>query len=110
MMELSVLKSWLWDAACAIRGPVDAPKFKGYILLLVLLERLSDVFNDEGEHLTQKLDRQVSDLVEQDHGLARFFIPPQVRWEAIRTRSQTGLGQYLTDAVTLGPVQTGGET
>jgi type I restriction-modification system DNA methylase subunit len=37
----------LWDAACEIRGPLDAPKFKDYILPLVFLKRLSDVFDDE---------------------------------------------------------------
>jgi type I restriction enzyme M protein len=47
MMDLSTLETWLWDAACAIRGPVDAPKFKDYILPLVFLKRLSDVFDDE---------------------------------------------------------------
>mgnify|MGYP000300733698 CR=1 FL=1 len=32
MLDISTLETWLWDAACAIRGPVDAPKFKDYIL------------------------------------------------------------------------------
>ncbi|GIW52492.1 MAG: hypothetical protein KatS3mg081_1847 [Gemmatimonadales bacterium] len=42
-MDLQTLETWLWDAACVIRGPVDAPKFKDYILPLVFLKRLSDV-------------------------------------------------------------------
>ena len=46
-MELSTLENWLWDAACSLRGPVDAPKFKDYILPLIFLKRLSDVFDDE---------------------------------------------------------------
>jgi type I restriction enzyme M protein len=50
-LDLPTLEAWLWDAACAIRGPVDAPKFKDYILPLVFLKRLSDVFEDE---VTQK--------------------------------------------------------
>ncbi len=28
-MDLAALESWLWEAACVIRGPVDAPKFTG---------------------------------------------------------------------------------
>jgi type I restriction enzyme M protein len=47
-LEIGTLERWLWDAACQIRGPVDAPKFKDYILPLVFLKRLSDVFEDEG--------------------------------------------------------------
>lgn len=34
LLDLSALENWLWDAACAIRGPADAPKFKDYILPL----------------------------------------------------------------------------
>ena len=41
-LEISTLESWLWKAACVIRGPVDAPKFKDYILPLIFLKRLTD--------------------------------------------------------------------
>ncbi|MBC7236599.1 MAG: type I restriction-modification system subunit M N-terminal domain-containing protein, partial [Chloroflexi bacterium] len=51
-MDIQTLETWLWEAACAIRGPVDAPKFKDYILPLVFLKRLSDVFEDEVERLS----------------------------------------------------------
>lgn len=46
-LDLPALESWLWEAACVIRGPVDAPKFKDYILPLIFLKRLSDAFEDE---------------------------------------------------------------
>ncbi len=26
------LENWIWDAACAIRGAKDAPKFKDYMI------------------------------------------------------------------------------
>lgn len=39
-LDISALEVWLWDAACAIRGPVDAPKVKDCILPLVFLKRL----------------------------------------------------------------------
>ena len=50
-MDSTYLENWLCDAACEKRGPQDAPKFKDYILPLVFLKRLSDVFDDEVEHL-----------------------------------------------------------
>ncbi len=37
------LESWIWDAACSIRGAKDARKFKGYILPLIFTKRLCDV-------------------------------------------------------------------
>ncbi|MGQ9735394.1 MAG: N-6 DNA methylase [Thermaceae bacterium] len=99
-LTLPTLETWLWDAACAIRGPVDAPKFKDYILPLIFLKRLSDVFEDEMERLGEELgDKEEAEwLVEQDPKMVRFYIPPQARWENIREQRQ-GLGAYLTDAV-----------
>jgi type I restriction enzyme M protein len=99
-LDVSSLESWLWEAACTIRGPLDAPKFKDYILPLVFLKRLSDVFDDEIGHLAQEFGDQktAAKLVDQDHKLVRFFIPPKARWSALVQRT-TGLGEYLTDAV-----------
>ena len=100
MIDIRTLETWLWDAACIIRGPVDAPKFKDYILPLVFLKRLSDVFEDEIRHLGEEFGgrEKAEKLVERDHRLVRFYIPLEARWDAIR-RVTTGLGQYLTDAV-----------
>jgi len=109
MVNLQALETWLWDAACAIRGPVDAPKFKDYILPLVFLKRLSDVFEDELERLGREFgSREVAVQIVEDErdrgtiaagrGSVRFYIPEGARWENVR-RQTTGLGQYLTDAV-----------
>jgi type I restriction enzyme M protein len=99
-LDISTLESWLWEAACKIRGPVDAPKFKDYILPLVFLKRLSDVFDDEVEALGQAYGsvELAARLVEDDHDLVRFYLPPPARWPALATIT-TGLGQALTDAV-----------
>jgi type I restriction enzyme M protein len=99
-LGVSSLESWLWEAACQIRGPLAAPKFKDYILPLVFLKRLSDVFDDEIGHLAQEFDdpKTAAKLVEQDHKLVRFYIPPKARWSAIAEKT-TGLGEHLTDAV-----------
>jgi len=43
-LAISTLETWLWDAACAIRGATDAPKFKDFILPLIFYKRLLDVF------------------------------------------------------------------
>src|SRR2546430_8259150 len=99
-LDVAALESWLWEAACQIRGPLDAPKFKDYILPLIFLKRLSDVFEDEIGHLAQEFGDQktAGKLVDQDHKLVRFFIPPKARWSEIAEKA-TGLGEFLTDAV-----------
>jgi len=45
------MEQMLWDAACSIRGQKDASKFKDFLLPLLFLKRLSDVFDDETWHL-----------------------------------------------------------
>jgi len=31
-LDISTLENWLWEAACSIRGPIEAPKYKDYII------------------------------------------------------------------------------
>jgi len=38
-LDIHILESWLWEAACKIRGEIDAPKYKHYILPLIFLKR-----------------------------------------------------------------------
>lgn len=99
-LDLPALEQWLWDAACVIRGPLDAPKFKDYILPLIFLKRLSDVFDDEVAGLAEEYgdEETARTLVAKDHKLVRFYVPEEVRWQAIRGKT-AGLGEYLTDAV-----------
>jgi type I restriction enzyme M protein len=58
-LDVPALETWLWEAACKIRGPLDAPKFKDYILPLIFLKRLSDVFDDEVAHLSTNFGDQM---------------------------------------------------
>src|ERR671927_1037017 len=50
------MEQMLWSAACSIRGEKDAPKFKDYILPLLFIKRLSDVFDDEVRRLSDQFD------------------------------------------------------
>jgi type I restriction enzyme M protein len=99
-LDITTLRTWLWEAACKIRGPVDAPKFKDYILPLVFLKRLSDVFDDEVARLGDEFGSRATAerLVEDDHDLVRFYLPPAARWSHL-AKLTTGLGEALTDAV-----------
>ena len=79
------MEQMLWDAACSIRGDKDAAKFKDYLLPLLFLKRLSDVFDDEIARLAEKYgDEAVAlETANADHQLVRFFLPPEARWEVI---------------------------
>jgi len=99
-LDMTTLETWLWEAACKIRGPVDAPKFKDYILPLIFLKRLSDVFEDELLKLSEDFGgkENAEQFLIEDHALVRFYIPEKSRWKNIALQT-TNLGEHLTDAV-----------
>ncbi|ARL88230.1 N-6 DNA methylase [Burkholderia pseudomallei] len=109
------MEQMLWDAACSIRGEKDAAKFKDYLLPLLFLKRLSDVFDDEIERLAEEYgDRATAlEIAETDHSLLRFYLPPESRWAVIsgreayewpldergRPTAPKDIGEHLTKAV-----------
>jgi len=110
-LDISMLETWLWDAACAIRGATDAPKFKDFILPLVFFKRLSDVFEDEfAAHVREYGDEELArTIVEEDlaHSLKtgstpiiRFYVPGDYNWRAIRNHGADGrLGEFVTESL-----------
>ncbi|HRU68125.1 MAG TPA: class I SAM-dependent DNA methyltransferase, partial [Bacteroidia bacterium] len=117
------MEAWIWDAACSIRGAADASKFKDYILPLIFVKRLCDVFDDEIDRIAENLSAKASakaevktsaavslpnrtkalQLVERDKSLVRFYMPIRPKdpekestWDVIRTLSDK-IGQQLTD-------------
>ena len=104
------MEQMLWDAACSIRGEKDASKFKDYLLPLLFLKRLSDVFDDELARLEEEYgDRQTAlEIAESDHSLMRFYLPAEARWGVLNGRTAyewpdgeqpKDIGQHLTKAV-----------
>ena len=110
-LDISTLETWLWDAACVIRGATDAPKFKDFILPLIFYKRLSDVFDDE---FTKQIEvfgdedaaREIIEADHEDalksgrHPIVRFYIPQQYNWDVLRNHPADGnLGQFVTEAM-----------
>jgi len=109
------MEQMLWDAACSIRGEKDAARFKDYLLPLLFLKRLSDVFDDEITRLAEEYgDRETAlEIAESDHSLLRFYLPPEARWAVISGRENyewplddkgestrpKDIGEHLTKAV-----------
>ncbi len=97
------LESWIWDAACSIRGAKDAPKFKDYILPLIFTKRLCDVFDDELNRTAKEVGSRAKafKLVKHDKKLVRFYLPLQPAnpadavWSVIRTLADK-IGEQLT--------------
>ncbi len=97
------LESWIWDAACSIRGAKDAPKFKDYILPLIFAKRLCDVFDDEVSRIGKEVGsrERAFQVVAADHKLVRFYLPlvpdnpEHPVWSVIRTISEK-IGEEVT--------------
>jgi type I restriction enzyme M protein len=97
------LESWIWDAACSIRGAKDAPKYKDYILPLIFTKRLCDVFDDELDRIAREVGsrEKAFALVKADTKLVRFYLPlvpedpEQPVWSVIRKLSDK-IGEGVT--------------
>jgi type I restriction enzyme M protein len=98
------LESWIWDAACSIRGAKDAPKYKEFILPLIFAKRLCDVFDDELNRIAKQVKNsraKAFQLVKRDKKLVRFYLPlepsdpDQPVWSVIRRLSDR-IGEQLT--------------
>jgi type I restriction enzyme M protein len=97
------LETWIWDAACSIRGAKDAPKYKDFILPLIFTKRLCDVFDDELDRIAAEVGsrRKAFKVVKADKQLVRFYLPLEPEdpdepvWSVIRTLADH-IGENLT--------------
>ncbi len=102
-IPIKSLESWIWDAACSIRGAKDAPKYKDYILPLIFTKRLCDVFDDELNRIAAEVGsrKKAFQLAKADHKLVRFYLPlvpddpEQPVWSVIRKLSDK-IGEGVT--------------
>lgn len=110
-LDISSLETWLWDAACVIRGAIDESKAKDFILPLVFYKRLSDVFDDEfAGHIKEYGDEETAHaVILADHvdalksgrkSIVRFYIPTQYAWNNLCNHPADGsLGEFVTTAM-----------
>jgi hypothetical protein len=97
------LETWIWDAACSIRGAKDAPNYKEFILPLIFAKRLCDVFDDELNRIAKEVGSRAKafKLVKHDKKLVRFYLPLEPNdpdepvWSVIRTLSNK-IGEQMT--------------
>lgn len=91
----------IWDAACILRGNMDAAEYKQVVLGLIFLKYISDKFDAkykeliaEGDGFEEDRDEYTADSV--------FFVPPEARWTAIAANAHTPeIGKLIDDAMVL---------
>lgn len=89
------LENYLWGAAIALRGLIDAGDYKQYIFPLVFLKRLSDVFDEEHAAAMEIYDNEELADLPENH---RFAIPDGAHWDDIRAVTEN-VGQAIVAAM-----------
>ena len=89
----------IWDAACVLRGNLDASEYKSVVLGLIFLKYISDRFDqkyqdlkNEGEGFEEDRDEYTSEGI--------FFVPENARWKVIASAAHTPeIGTVIDDAM-----------
>ena len=96
MMTQQELERYLWDAATALRGTIDAGDYKQYIFPLMFFKRISDVYDEEFESALAESDGDLeyAAFTENHH----FQIPEGAHWKDVREIT-TNIGLALQNAM-----------
>lgn len=89
----------IWDAACILRGNLDAAEYKQVVLGLIFLKYISDRFEEKYNALVEEGDGFEEDIDEYtSEGI--FFVPPSARWSVIAENAHTlEVGTIIDDAM-----------
>ncbi|MCC4214714.1 type I restriction-modification system subunit M [Leeuwenhoekiella parthenopeia] len=95
-MTQKELEKYLWGAATALRGTIDAGDYKQYIFPLLFYKRICDVYDEEFETALAESDGDLEYAAfEENH---RFQIPKGAHWNTVR-ETTTNVGVALQDAM-----------
>lgn len=89
----------IWDAACVLRGNLDASEYKTVVLGLIFLKYISDRFEEKYQQLIAEGDGFEEDVDEYiSEGI--FFVPENARWNIIASNAHTAeIGTVIDDAM-----------
>lgn len=78
----------IWDAACVLRGNIDASEYKSVVLGLIFLKYISDRFEEKYNQLKEEGDGFEEDIDEYtSEGI--FFVPQGARWSDVAAKAHT---------------------
>jgi len=95
-MTQQELEKYLWGAATALRGTIDAGDYKQYIFPLLFFKRISDVYDEEFAAALAESngDLEYAAFAENHH----FLIPEGAHWNNVREKT-VNIGAALQEAM-----------
>ncbi|MBR4050707.1 MAG: SAM-dependent DNA methyltransferase [Clostridia bacterium] len=89
----------IWDAACVLRGNMDASEYKSVVLGLIFLKYISDRFDEKYQALLAEGDGFEEDVDEYtSEGI--FFVPENARWNVIASNAHIPeIGTIIDEAM-----------
>ena len=92
----SRLYSHLFEACNILRGPIDQDDYKSYVIPILFLKRISDVYDEETAENEQKYGEDIVFYPEDE--LHAFVIPEGCHWRDVRNVSED-VGKAIVDAM-----------
>lgn len=95
-MTQQQLEKYLWGAATALRGTIDAGDYKQYIFPLLFFKRICDVYDEEFEKalIDSEGDLEYAAFAEHHH----FLVPEQAHWKKVR-ETTVNIGMAIQEAM-----------
>ena len=95
-MTQQQLEKYLWGAATALRGTIDAGDYKQYIFPLLFFKRICDVYEEEFQKALEESDGDLeyASFAEHHH----FIVPADAQWNKVR-ETTTNVGVAIQNAM-----------
>lgn len=95
-MTQQQLEKYLWGAATALRGTIDAGDYKQYIFPLLFFKRICDVYDEEFEKALKESDGDLEYAAFAEHH--HFLVPEQAHWNRVR-ETTVNVGMAIQEAM-----------
>lgn len=95
-MTQKELEKYLWGAATALRGTIDAGDYKQYIFPLLFFKRICDVYDEEFENALAESDGDMEYAAFAEHH--HFIVPEGAHWNTVR-ETTTNVGMAIQNAM-----------
>ncbi|MBR8828100.1 MAG: type I restriction-modification system subunit M [Gomphosphaeria aponina SAG 52.96 = DSM 107014] len=93
------INSILWSACDTFRGTIDASEYKNYLLVMLFVKYVSDVWTEHYEELKQKYGDD-QEYIRRLLARERFVLPEGCRFDDLyRQRNESNLGEIINQAL-----------